>query len=60
MMIRRAIEDGDAEGGVMATGLVAGRLTDIPTCEALVSRIVAEAEERLDALARLRAPVAQA
>jgi NAD(P)H-dependent flavin oxidoreductase YrpB (nitropropane dioxygenase family) len=56
MMIRRAIEDGDADRGVMATGLVAGRLTDIPTCEALVSRIVAEAEERLDALARLRAP----
>jgi NAD(P)H-dependent flavin oxidoreductase YrpB (nitropropane dioxygenase family) len=55
MMIRRAIEDGDADNGVMATGLVAGRLGDIPTCEALVARIVAEAEARLDALATLRA-----
>jgi NAD(P)H-dependent flavin oxidoreductase YrpB (nitropropane dioxygenase family) len=59
MMIRRAIEDGDAEGGVMATGLVAGRLGDLPTCEALVSRIVAEAEARLEALARLSGPAPQ-
>lgn len=55
MMIRRAIEDGDAENGVMATGLVAGRITELPNCEDLIASIVAEAETRLNALANLGA-----
>ena len=56
MMIRRAIEDGDAQHGVMATGQVAGRLDDLPSCEELIASIVAQAEARLDALAQLGAP----
>ena len=39
--------------GVMATGQVAGRLTDLPSCEELIHRIVQEAEAALDRLIRL-------
>lgn len=56
MLIQRAVEQGDPEEGVMATGQVAGRLQDLPSCEQLVRRIVSEAEERLAAL-RATSPV---
>lgn len=51
MMIQKAVVHGDIENGVMATGVVGGRISEIPTCQALVDRIVAEAHERLAALA---------
>jgi NAD(P)H-dependent flavin oxidoreductase YrpB (nitropropane dioxygenase family) len=51
MMIQRAVVGGDAERGLMATGVVGGRLADLPTCEQLVSSIVAEARARITALA---------
>ena len=35
----------------MATGIVGGRITEIPTCRDLVEGIVAEARQRLAALA---------
>jgi hypothetical protein len=42
----------------MATGVVGGRINEIPSCAALVDRIVAEAHERLAALAAMgREPV---
>ncbi|OYZ43700.1 MAG: 2-nitropropane dioxygenase, partial [Novosphingobium sp. 16-62-11] len=50
MMIMRAVEAGDAENGLMATGVVAGRLSDLPTCAALMQRIEAEARARIAAL----------
>lgn len=50
MLIQRAMVEGDVENGVMATGLVGGRISEIPTCQALVDRIVSEAQERLGAL----------
>lgn len=50
MMIQRAVVSGDAEDGLMATGMVAGRLTDLPSCQQLVDSIMAEAEARLAAL----------
>ena len=50
MMIQRAVVSGDAENGLMATGMVAGRLTDLPSCQQLVDSIMAEAEVRLSAL----------
>lgn len=58
MLIRRAVEEGDAEQGVMATGQVAGRLDDLPSCAELIQRIVREAEARIAALsnAELRVP----
>jgi NAD(P)H-dependent flavin oxidoreductase YrpB (nitropropane dioxygenase family) len=48
--IQRATVEGKPDEGVMATGMVAGRLTDLPSCEELIERIVREAEARLDAL----------
>ena len=50
MMIQRAVVDGDAEGGLMATGLVAGRLDDLPTTAQVIEDIVAEARARFAAL----------
>jgi NAD(P)H-dependent flavin oxidoreductase YrpB (nitropropane dioxygenase family) len=53
MLIQKAVVGGDIENGVMATGVVGGRITDVPSCQELVDRIVAEAHERLAALAAL-------
>lgn len=50
MLIQKAVVDGDIENGVMATGVVGGRITEVPTCQELVDRIMAEAEARLSAL----------
>ncbi|MCB5944294.1 nitronate monooxygenase family protein [Acidocella sp. KAb 2-4] len=50
MMIQKAVVEGDLEHGVMATGVVGGRIEDIPTCQDLVDRIVAEARGRIAAL----------
>ena len=59
MLIQKAVVDGDIEHGVMATGLVGGRIGDVPTCQELVDRIMAEARERLAVLAGA-APATQA
>lgn len=50
MLIQQAMVHGDVEHGVMATGMVGGRIDDLPTCQALVDRIVAEARARVAAL----------
>ncbi len=50
MLIQKAVVHGDTENGVMATGVVGGRISEIPSCQQLVGRIMAEAEERLAAL----------
>ena len=50
MLIQKAVVDGDIEGGVMATGVVGGRITEVPSCQDLVDRILREARERLAAL----------
>jgi NAD(P)H-dependent flavin oxidoreductase YrpB (nitropropane dioxygenase family) len=52
VLIQRAVEQGKPDEGVMATGQVAGRLNDLPSCEELIQRIVHDAEQRLDALRR--------
>lgn len=54
-LIRKAVVDGDTQHGVMATGVIGGRITEIPTCQQLVDRIVTEAHERIAALSG-RAP----
>jgi NAD(P)H-dependent flavin oxidoreductase YrpB (nitropropane dioxygenase family) len=51
MLLQRAVVEGDAEGGLMATGLVAGRLTDLPSCAELLSQIEADARARIAAFA---------
>lgn len=53
VFIQRATVEGKPDEGVMATGQVAGRLTDLPSCDELIRRIVAEAEEALDKLIKL-------
>lgn len=50
MLIQKAVVDGDIEHGVMATGVVGGRITEVPSCQELVDRIMAEAQARLSAL----------
>lgn len=50
MMIQRAVVAGDAEQGLMATGVVAGRLADLPSCADLLQSIEIEARARLAAL----------
>ena len=50
MMIQRAVVSGDAEHGLMATGVVAGRLKDLPSCAALLATIETEARGRIAAL----------
>jgi NAD(P)H-dependent flavin oxidoreductase YrpB (nitropropane dioxygenase family) len=50
MLIQRAVVEGDGENGLMATGLVAGRLSDLPRCAELIGGIVEQARARLAAL----------
>ena len=50
MMIQRAVVSGDAENGLMATGTVAGRLADLPTCADLLTEIETQARARVAAL----------
>lgn len=52
MLIQKAVVDGDIDHGVMATGVVGGRISEILSCQQLVDRIVGEAQARLDALVR--------
>ncbi len=51
---KKVLEDGDIDGGVWTAGMVIGLINDIPTCDVLLQRIVAEAREaatiRLSAL----------
>lgn len=58
MLIQRAVVDGKPDEGLMATGQVAGRLADLPSCAELVASIVAEAQARLASLAPLARPEA--
>jgi nitronate monooxygenase len=55
---RRVYEEGDVEGGIWTVGLVQGLINDIPTCEQLVRRIMAQAEILIEQ--RLRALVGTA
>lgn len=50
MLIQKAVVEGDPDQGLMATGLVAGRLDDLPGCADLVTSIETEARARLAAL----------
>lgn len=50
MLIQKAVVDGDIEHGVMATGVVGGRIAEVPSCAELLDRIEAEARARLAAL----------
>ena len=47
-MLRSGLVDGDTSAGVLAAGQVVGLITDLPSCEDLIDRIV------IDAVAQLR------
>lgn len=51
VLLQKAVVEGDAIGGLMASGQVAGRLNDLPSCAELLARIEADAHERIAALA---------
>ncbi|MCQ9379442.1 nitronate monooxygenase family protein [Methyloversatilis sp. XJ19-49] len=42
-----ALADGDVNGGIITAGQVVGLIHDIPTCEVLIARMVAECRESL-------------
>lgn len=44
---RRALEEGDPDGGIVAAGVVIGLINDIPSCAELVERMVRECREQL-------------
>jgi len=50
MLLQTAMVRGEPERGVMSTGIVAGRIDDIPTCRELIERIVADACARLQTI----------
>jgi NAD(P)H-dependent flavin oxidoreductase YrpB (nitropropane dioxygenase family) len=50
MLIQKAVVEGKPDEGLMATGIVGGRIADLPTCQQLVDTIVAEARARIAAL----------
>ncbi|MFS3130014.1 NAD(P)H-dependent flavin oxidoreductase [Nocardioides sp. Bht2] len=47
MMLKAGLVDGDTNAGVLASGQVVGVLDDLPSCEALIDRIVLEAATQL-------------
>ena len=49
---REVLEKGDLEHGVWTAGMIAGLIHDIPDCNTLISRIVADAEEIISAQLR--------
>ena len=49
-LIQKAVVDGDIEHGVMATGLVAGRIESLPACADLLAEIERDARARIAAL----------
>jgi NAD(P)H-dependent flavin oxidoreductase YrpB (nitropropane dioxygenase family) len=51
VLFQRSMVAGLPDEGLIATGQVAGRLQDLPSCAELIERIVNEARERLAALA---------
>ena len=50
MMLKAAMVDGRPDLGVMASGQVAGLIEDLPSCQELVDRIIAQAAETVAAL----------
>ncbi|KRA32747.1 MULTISPECIES: NAD(P)H-dependent flavin oxidoreductase [unclassified Nocardioides] len=46
-MLRAGLVEGDTSAGVLASGQVVGVIDDLPTCEALIERIVVQAAAEL-------------
>jgi NAD(P)H-dependent flavin oxidoreductase YrpB (nitropropane dioxygenase family) len=52
MLLRAGLVEGRTDTGVLAAGQVVGAITDLPTCEALITSIVKEADEIIAHLPR--------
>jgi NAD(P)H-dependent flavin oxidoreductase YrpB (nitropropane dioxygenase family) len=50
MLLKAGLVDGNTESGVLASGQVVGVLEDLPSCDELVDRIMAEADVTLSTL----------
>ena len=55
MLLKAGLVDGDTEAGVLASGQVVGMIDDLPSCQELIDRIVADAVKRIDAVGALKA-----
>ena len=53
MLLRASMVDGNTEAGVMASGQVAGIVTDLPSCAELIESIVRDAVKHLQAASAL-------
>jgi len=51
----KAIE-GDVANGILLAGQSSGSINDVPTCQELIDRIVAQAEEVLREVQAMRVP----
>ncbi len=45
---REALRTGDVDAGIVSAGMVVGLIDDIPTCQELIDRIVADCRESLE------------
>jgi nitronate monooxygenase len=52
MLAKKAMSDGDPVNGYLPSGTVAGVIDDLPSCAELVDRIIHEAEQTLEKLAK--------
>jgi NAD(P)H-dependent flavin oxidoreductase YrpB (nitropropane dioxygenase family) len=57
MLLKSSLVDGHTSTGVMASGQVVGVIDDLPTCQELVDRILADAERALARLTVTDAPL---
>ncbi|WP_072807462.1 NAD(P)H-dependent flavin oxidoreductase [Rhodococcoides yunnanense] len=55
MLLKAGLVDGNTDAGVLASGQVVGLLDDLPSCRDLIDGIVADAIERIEAIAALGA-----
>lgn len=53
ILLKKGLVEGDTSAGMLASGQVVGVINDLPSCEELVDRVVAEAVVRLEALGGL-------
>ncbi|MFI5715288.1 NAD(P)H-dependent flavin oxidoreductase [Nocardia sp. NPDC051750] len=53
MLLRAGLVEGNTEAGVLAAGQVTGILEDLPTCQELIDRIIADALTRIETVAAL-------
>ena len=60
MIIQKAMVEGEPARGVLPSGQVAGVIDELLTCQDLISSIVAEAQQRIDALALRATPTGEA